>query len=203
MALWKSRPGIMKIQPQPALFLDRDGVLIKDCHYLDDPNLVELIPGVPDALFKARKAGYLLIGVSNQSGLGRGVFGPAQFAAVMERLDEMLAQEGIELDAFFYCPHAPDDHCECRKPLPGMLHDASEIMNWNSEDSWVIGDKKSDVALGRNANMGGALVLTGYGEEQKTKVEQTWPKDPKVKIFSNLPVAVEFILATANNGDQT
>ena len=203
MPLWKSNSGIKKNQSQPALFLDRDGVLIVDCHYLDDPDQVELIPGVPEALIKAREAGFLLIGVSNQSGIGRGVFGPEKFSSVMRRLDELLAAKGVKLDAFFYCPHAPDDLCECRKPLPGMLIEASKILNWNPEESWVIGDKISDVALGRDANMGGALVLTGYGEHEKSKVENTWPGDPLVGVFTDLPQAIEFILVNSNNGDRT
>ncbi len=201
MPLWKTKSGIFSAQPQPALFLDRDGVIIADCHYLSDPDQVVILPGVPEALGRARQAGYLLVGVSNQSGLGRGVFGPEEFKAVMERLDSLLEKEGTELDAFFYCPHAPDDCCECRKPLPGMLNEAKEFLNWQLNDSWVVGDKKSDVALGRDAGMGGALVLTGYGKQEQSKVLEAWPNDPRVGIFADLPEAVDHILKMTSVGD--
>jgi len=84
-----------------------------------------------------------------------------------------------------------------------MLNEAREILNWDPGKSWVIGDKNSDVALGRNANMGGALVLTGYGEKEKAKVKNAWPEDPLVGIFSNLPQAVDFILANTIDGERT
>ncbi len=201
MPLWKSGPGIFDGPPRPALFLDRDGVIISDRNYLADPAQVEILPGVAEAMVRARQAGFLLIGVSNQSGIGRGFFGPEEFKAVMERFDFLLEKEGSALDAFFYCPHAPDENCGCRKPLPGMLNEAGEIVNWHRDGSWVIGDKESDVALGRDAGLAGALVLTGYGLEQQAKVLESWPDDPLVGIFADLSDAVDHILKNSAPGE--
>jgi histidinol-phosphate phosphatase family protein len=201
MPLWKAGPVEYSGSPRPALFLDRDGVIIADRHYLSDPQQVEILPGVCQALIRARQAGYLLIGVSNQSGMGRGVFGLEEFEAVMEKLDWLLEKEGSALDAFFYCPHAPGDGCHCRKPLRGMLDEASEILNWRPAGSWVVGDKHSDIALGRDAGLGAALVLTGYGLQQEEKVRQTWPNDSLVGVFDDLPLAVDHILENTPFGE--
>lgn len=194
MPLWKIQPQVPNQTSKPVLFLDRDGVINADRHYLADPSEVELLPGVAEAMIKARKAGYFLVGVSNQSGLGRGRFTLDDFQAVMTRLDELLEQQGVVFDAFFYCPHAPNENCECRKPLPGMLQETSKLLPWISGGSWVVGDKKSDVALGRDAGLGGILVRTGYGVEQESQVRAAWPDDPLVKVFDHLPDAVDFIL---------
>jgi D-glycero-D-manno-heptose 1,7-bisphosphate phosphatase len=150
----------------PALFLDRDGVLIVEKDYLCDPDEVQLVPGVPEALRRAREAGYLLVGVSNQSGLGRGRFTAEQFTAVMHRLDDLLAAAGAPLDDFYYCPHAPVDGCRCRKPLPGLLEEAARHHAWDGSRSWMVGDKLSDVDLALGAGLRPALVRTGYGDEQ-------------------------------------
>lgn len=196
MPLWKTQISASGHEHKPALFLDRDGVVNADRHYLADPQQVEILPGVAQAMIRAREAGYWLIGVSNQSGLGRGRFTIEDFQSVMTELDRLLARQGVCFDAFFYCPHAPGENCVCRKPQPGMLNEAKEILNWSPTGSWVIGDKKSDVALGRQAGLGGILVRTGYGSEQEQDVLKTWPDDPLVKVASDLPAAVDFILNT-------
>ena len=148
---------------RPTLFLDRDGVIIVDRHYLDDPADVQLEAGVPAALRRARASGYRLVGLSNQSGLGRGLFDLATFAAVMARLDALLRDEGCALDAFFYCPHAPVDACACRKPAPGLLHEAAREMAWEPERSAMVGDKLADVDLALDAGLQPILVRTGHG----------------------------------------
>lgn len=199
MTAWGTPQIPIAGQPaRPTLFLDRDGVLVVDKHYLSDPDEVELIPGVCEALTKARQAGFLLIGVSNQSGLGRGRFTPNDLTRVMTRLDAMLLSGGSPLDGFFYCPHAPKDQCLCRKPLPGLLEEARLCFNWQAETSWVIGDKASDVELGRAHAMGSVLVRTGYGAEQETEVRRLWPQDNKVLIADNLPRAIDLVLSARN-----
>jgi len=195
MPLWKIQASAPVQEARPVLFLDRDGVVNADRHYLSDPQQVEILPGVVEAMIKARKSGYWLVGVSNQSGLGRGRFTLDDFQAVMTELDRQLQRHGVSFDAFFYCPHAPSDDCSCRKPLPGMLQETSEHLTWTSAGSWVIGDKKSDVSLGRDAGLGGVLVLTGYGESQRLLVEESWPEDPMVKIVPDLSAAVDWILS--------
>lgn len=187
-------------RPRPVLFLDRDGVLIRDRDYLADPAGVELLPGVVAALREARDAGYLLIGVSNQSGLGRGYFTEAQFETVMRELDRQLTGAGAPLDGFFYCPHAPDEGCRCRKPLPGLLEEAATSTVWDPKLSWVIGDKKSDVQLGRDAGLGGCLVRTGYGQRQEEEVRRLYGGDGRVLIEEDLKAAVDSILELRARG---
>jgi len=195
MALWKIQPSAATDQPRPVLFLDRDGVVNADRHYLADPAQVELLPGVAAAMLRAREAGFWLVGVSNQSGLGRGRFTQDDFQAVMEELDRQLTLEGVSFDAFFYCPHAPGDNCQCRKPLPGLLQETSRQLSWIKKGSWVVGDKISDVALGRDAGIGGILVLTGYGQSQRQAVEDLYQEDNRVRVLADLQAAVDFILS--------
>jgi D-glycero-D-manno-heptose 1,7-bisphosphate phosphatase len=179
----------------PVLFLDRDGVVIEDRHYLSDPDEVVLVDGAAQAFAAARSAGFRIVGVSNQSGLGRGIFGLAQFEAVMRRVDELLAAEGAAFDAMHYCPHAPGDDCACRKPLPGLLEDAARRVPYDPARSWVVGDKASDVELARRAGLGAVLVHTGYGAGEAEGVRERWGGDPRVLQAPDLPGAVQAILA--------
>ena len=146
-----------------AVFLDRDGTLIEEKHYLHDPAEVELLPGVATGLRRLRELGCLLVLVSNQSGVGRGYFDRGDVERVHGRLIELLASRGAALDAFYVCPHAPDEHCDCRKPLPGLVERACREIGLDAGRSFVIGDKPCDVELARAAGAEGILVLTGYG----------------------------------------
>jgi D-glycero-D-manno-heptose 1,7-bisphosphate phosphatase len=176
--------------PAPALFLDRDGVVIVEKDYLREARQVELFPGVTEALRRARDAGFLLVGVSNQSGLGRGHFTLADLDAVMGRLDALLRAAGVPLDAFFYCPHAPQDGCDCRKPAPGLLAEAARHLAWDPARSWVIGDKISDVDLALGAGLRACLVRTGYGSQQERRLGER----AGVLIADDLLAAVAAIL---------
>lgn len=195
MTTWREPETVRS--PGPVLFLDRDGVLIEDCHYLSDPDLVVLVAGVPAALRAARDAGFSLVGVSNQSGLGRGRFSPDDLAAVMGRLDELLVDAGAPLDAFHYCPHAPDADCNCRKPRPGLLEEAARRTPWDRGTSWVVGDKGSDIRLARDAGLGAVLVRTGYGAGEEAAVKEHWGDDPLVLVADDLTGAVALILERA------
>lgn len=192
--IWRA-PAAGPMRTGPALFIDRDGVLIVDRDYLDDPAGVELVPGVGSALAAAAAAGFALIGISNQSGLGRGRFGPEALAAVMARVDEDLARVGAALDAMYYCPHAPGDGCRCRKPGPGLLEEAAAAFAWDAAGSWVIGDKASDVELGRRHGLGAVLVATGYGAGERIRVEREWAADAGVMFAADLAHAIALILA--------
>ena len=190
MSRWPATPLPAAGAPAPALFLDRDGVLIVEKDYLDDAGHVEVFPGVTEALRRAQAAGFLLVGVSNQSGLGRGCFTAADFDAVMGRLDELLRAAGVPLDAFFFCPHAPEDGCACRKPAPGLLEEASRHLAWDPARSWVIGDKISDVDLALGAGLRACLVRTGYGSQQERRLGERSP----VLVADDLLAAVVAIL---------
>ncbi|MDD4951547.1 MAG: HAD-IIIA family hydrolase [Desulfovibrionaceae bacterium] len=146
-----------------AVFLDRDGTVIQERHYLRDPDQVELIPGAARALERLKALGLKLVLVSNQSGVGRGYFSTRDVDAVHERLRAILAREGVELDGIFFCPHAPDEGCGCRKPAPGMALRAAESLGLDLGQSFVVGDKACDVDLGRAVGATAILVRTGYG----------------------------------------
>ena len=157
-----------------ACFLDRDGTLIEERNYLDDPALVALAPGVPEALHLLRDAGYRLIVISNQSGIARGYFTLEQLKAVERRVGELLAEQGLSLDANYYCFHHEKGvipeytcSCDCRKPKPGLLLQAVRDFSLDPAQCLMIGDKVSDLQAGHAAGCrAAALVRSGHGAEQ-------------------------------------
>ncbi len=158
-----------------AFFLDRDGVIIEERNYLADPGQVALCPGAAEAIRKMREAGYLVIAVSNQSGVARGYFTMEQLAAVEQKINALLEAENARIDAWYYCPHhrkgiVPEfsRECDCRKPKPGLLLKAAEEFDIDLPHSFLIGDKLSDIRTAENARCRSAvLVLTGHGAEEK------------------------------------
>lgn len=151
---------------RPAAFLDRDGTLILERHYLADPDGVELIPGATAALAALREAGYALVVVTNQSGIARGLITPEEYEAVHTRLAELLAAEGVHLDAVYHCPHHPEHSgpCDCRKPGLALYRRAAEEHGLDLARSIYVGDKVSDVLPALALGGAGYLVRTGYGE---------------------------------------
>lgn len=154
------------------VILDRDGTLIKDEHYLASPEKVAILPGVVEGLHLLTDAGCRLITVTNQSGIGRGYFSERDMQDVNDRLIEMLGKHGIKVDGFFFCPHKPDDLCDCRKPKTGLVRRAAEELGFTMEQiCCVIGDKKSDVLLAQALNCRTVLVLTGHGREEQASLD--------------------------------
>ena len=143
-----------------AVFLDRDGAIIVDKNYLSDPEGVELLPRAVEGLRKFQAAGYLLIIITNQSGVGRGMFTAQQAEAVNARLIQILAQKGVVIDDAYYCPHAPDEDCRCRKPLPGMILEAAAKHGIELSRSITIGDKDSDVKAGQAAGCRLSILIS-------------------------------------------
>lgn len=164
----------------PAVFLDRDGTLIVDTHYPTDPDAVELIPGVPEALRILRSLGYRLVVVTNQSGLARGKITPEQYRAVAARVDRELERAGASVDATHYCPCHPEysGPCPCRKPATGMHREAARELGLDLARSWYVGDKSSDVLPVLETGGRGLLVRTGYGAE--TEASGTLPDGVEV-----------------------
>ncbi len=160
-----------------AFFVDRDGVIIEDGHYLADPDQVVLCPGAAAAVNLMHEAGYLVIVVSNQSGIARGYFTEQQLAAVEKRIGELLAGEGAKIDGWYYCMHHEKGivpeltcACDCRKPKPGMFFHAANDFDIDLTQSFMIGDKISDIQAAENAKCRKAvLVLTGHGTEEQGK----------------------------------
>lgn len=159
---------------RPAIFLDRDGTIIRQVHHLCDPDGVELLIGAGDAIRTFRDAGYVCVVVTNQSVIGRGKLTEAGLAEINQRMFDQLAEHGAVIDGLYYCPFAPAKNGDRttiehpnRKPAPGMLYQAAEELNLDLSRSWMIGDMASDVLAGRNANCkGSVLVLTGNATEK-------------------------------------
>jgi histidinol-phosphate phosphatase family protein len=147
------------IAPQPAVFLDRDGTLISDTGYLSSPDEVKLLPGAVDLLRRLRESGYLLVVISNQSGIGRGWITEQQAWSVDDRFRALLSDYGITLDAVYYCPHAPDVNCECRKPSPGLLRRAATDVGIDLSRSYMVGDRASDCEAGEAAGCRAILLV--------------------------------------------
>lgn len=154
--------------PDRAVFLDRDGTLIVERHYLSDPNQVELIPGVPAALGRLQAAGFSLIVATNQSGIGRGYYTCDDMHQVNARLAADLACHGIRLRQIYFSPEAPEEQSYTRKPLPGMLEQARAELGIHLGSSYMVGDKLADVECGWNAGVRASLLVrTGYGSEHE------------------------------------
>jgi len=132
------------------IFLDRDGTIIHDRGYLDHPDGVKLLPNAAIALKKLSDAGYLLVLITNQSGIGRGYFDLNTVKLQHQRLTNLLKQYHITLADIQICPHAPQDNCKCRKPSPLMLINSLKKLQADAKQSYMIGDKKSDILAGKN-----------------------------------------------------
>jgi D-glycero-D-manno-heptose 1,7-bisphosphate phosphatase len=145
--------------------LDRDGTIIKECHYLSEPSQVELIPGAAEGIRMLQTMDLGVVAITNQSGVGRGYFSEEKLAEVHDRMNELLAVEGVRLDGIYHCPHLPADVCECRKPSPGMLLQAAKDLSFDPAKSFVVGDKPCDIELGQRVGATTLLVLTGHGME--------------------------------------
>lgn len=159
---------------RPAIFLDRDGTVIQEVDFLLKEEDVALLPGAAEAIRLCRTRGYLVIVVTNQSAVARGLITESDLAKINKRMEELLAAEGATVDALYYCPHHPDEglgpyrrDCECRKPRPGMLLQAAAEHEIDLHSSVMVGDSLRDVEAGHRAGCEAALVLTGYGEEQQ------------------------------------
>lgn len=146
--------------PRPAVFLDRDGTLIEDRHYLRDPAGVVLVPGVADAVARLNARGVPVVVVTNQSGIARGLLTEADYARVHARLVELLAGAGARVDAAYHCPHHPDvdGACDCRKPGPALYERAAAELGLDLSRSLYVGDRWRDVAPALRAGGTGVLV---------------------------------------------
>ena len=178
---------------RPAVFLDRDGTLIEEVGNLGDPAGVAIIPGVPAALRALADEGYVLVVVSNQGGIGRGLFSEAALEAVRDRTVRLLGTEGAAIDAWYHCPHHPDftGACTCRKPAPGMLLRAADDLDLELPRSWMIGDHLVDVEAGLAAGARPIKVRTGHG-----LLHGDGEARPEVPVVDDLAAAADLILSS-------
>jgi len=181
----------------PAIFLDRDGVIIENrVDYVKFWNEVVFLPGALDALRRVGNSEYLQIVVTNQSAVGRGIISLDQAYDINQRVIVMVESSGGRVDASYLCPHHPDDKCACRKPAPGMLQKAKEEFNIDFERSYLIGDAASDIEAAQAVGVQGILVLTGRGEHQLKMMKESGLDD--YYVAENLGAAIDLILKMEN-----
>ena len=178
-----------------AVFLDRDGTINVEVQYLNKVEEFQFIPGVPYALKRLKEAGLLLVVVTNQSGIGRGIYDEAALQRVHDHMHQELAAFGVEIDACYFCPHHPEHatgeylkECSCRKPLPGMLQQAAEALDIDLAASYMVGDKLIDVEVGINAGCTPIMVMTGYGSSHVERLPEG------IMSFADLNFAADAIL---------
>jgi D-glycero-D-manno-heptose 1,7-bisphosphate phosphatase len=185
----------LKTPIRRAVFLDRDGTINEEKNYLHRVEDFAFIPGVPQAIRRLNRAGYLVVVVTNQSGVARGYFELSDVRSLHDHVADRLAAEDAHVDGFFVCPHHPEAakkawrrKCDCRKGEPGLLLQAARQLHIDLDQSFMVGDKQADIEAGMRAGCSPLLVLTGYG------VETAQNLDPSIPRFVSLTEAVDFIL---------
>jgi D-glycero-D-manno-heptose 1,7-bisphosphate phosphatase len=145
---------------RPAIFVDRDGTIVRDTHYMSDPNRIELIDGAASAIARLRAAGFATVVVTNQSGIARGLFTTDEYEAVRARVDSLMAAAGATLDATYMCPHHPDitGPCECRKPGSALFKRAAADLGIDLARSVLVGDRWHDIEPAAALGARGLLV---------------------------------------------
>jgi len=180
--------------PRPALFLDRDGVIVEDPGYLGRAADLAIIPGAAQTVALANRLGVPVVEVTNQAGIARGYYGWPEFIEVEEALTRALAQAGATIDGVFACPYHRDGATPwahpahpSRKPRPGMLLAAARLLNLDLSASWIVGDKAGDLMAGYNAGLRGGLhVLTGHGREHRQKVVDSNPPGFELRLGDSI-----------------
>ena len=191
---------------RPAVFLDRDGTLNIDAGYLDRKERLMLFPWSLDSVRLLRRAGYAVVVVTNQSGVGRGMIEESFVEEVHQIIQSRLVDIGEKLDGHYYCPHEPSASieafrvdCDCRKPKPGVVTRAARDLGLDVERSIVVGDKWSDIGLAKQTGARGVLVRTGYGRSQEKNRQEGLSADA---VVDTLMDAVNWILLHPVNASQ-
>ncbi|MBI2252940.1 MAG: D-glycero-beta-D-manno-heptose 1,7-bisphosphate 7-phosphatase [Armatimonadetes bacterium] len=175
-----------------AVFIDRDGTINKEAGYISSINKLRLLPKTALAIKLLNQADYKVVVISNQSGIARGFLTEIDLKKIHRELALRLKRRGAILDKIYYCPHHPEDNCNCRKPKVGLLKRAARELNLNLSQSFMIGDKLSDIKSGINFGIKAILVFTGYGKEEYKTAQKE-----KIKLdytALNLYEAVRYIL---------
>ena len=170
-----------------AVFLDRDGTICKDVDYCSRVEDFHVLPTVPEAIRLLNQNGFKVVLITNQSGISRGYFTKEILDEIHARMESELAKHGANVDAIYYCPHHPDDGCDCRKPKTGLLTKAAEELGIDLNSSYMIGDMQKDIDVGRTVGCKTILVTTGpEGGDGVTNANYT---------ADSLSQATEWILA--------
>lgn len=185
-----------------AVFLDRDGTINEQMGYINHTCRFQLLPGAGQAIKRLNDANIPVIVVSNQSGLARGYFPEELLVEVHNKMHTLLAEEGARVDAIYYCPHHPEakekrfrESCDCRKPKPGLILQASKELGLDPEKSFVVGDRWSDIKTAANCGATSILVRTGYGRGDELYIGPSQKIQPDFKA-DDLMMAVDWILAS-------
>lgn len=176
------------------VILDRDGVINYDSdEYIKSVEEFIPLPGSLEAIARLTQAGYTVVVATNQSGVARGYFSEQTLAQMHAKLEQLLAQVGGKIDAIYYCPHGPDDHCDCRKPKPGLLQQILRDYDVDVSRTPVIGDSLRDLQSALTVGAQPILVKTGKGERTIANLAQQ-PELANVPIFTDLNEAVNYLL---------
>jgi D-glycero-D-manno-heptose 1,7-bisphosphate phosphatase len=185
-----------------AVFMDRDGTISEEVGYVNHPSRYRVFAYSTEAVKLLNEAGWLAILVTNQAGVARGYFTEDVITAVHDRLTAELEREGARLDAIYYCAHHPTVgeapyrfDCDCRKPKPGLIERAARDFEIDLAQSWMIGDRYSDIELARNAHVRSAFVLSGYGRGEWEYQRPTWKHEPDL-VAEDLLEAVKVIVSS-------
>lgn len=190
-----------------AVFIDRDGTLSEEVGYINHPSRFLLFPYAAGAVKLLNDHEWLAVIITNQAGVARGYFDEAMIQTVHDNLKRDLQSVGARIDGIYYCAHHPSvgeppyrQDCDCRKPKPGLIKRAATDLNIDVQQSWMIGDRYSDIELARNAGVRSALVLSGYGRGEWESQRSSWQHQPDL-IAENLFEAIVSITAVAAPAD--
>lgn len=178
-----------------AVFLDRDGTIAKDVHYCRSVDDFELLPTVPEAIKLLNESDFKIIVITNQSGIARGYFTEETLAQIHDKLERELAKYGARVDAIYYCPHHPDDNCECRKPGLALFLKAAAEFSIDFQNSYVIGDMQMDIDAGKK--LGCPTILVTTGPQKGSDIS-----DPPDYIAPRLATAAKWIIDHASRKEQ-
>ena len=178
------------------IILDRDGVINEDSdNYIRSVDEWIPVPGSINAIVELSKAGYTIAVATNQSGLARGYFPESELDAMHNKMNALVDADGGNIESVLFCPHGPDDNCQCRKPNPGMVKQLLTEHNVEASETWVVGDSLRDLQAGLNAGCKVALVKTGKGKRTIKAIEEREPQLKSIPLFENLKEFSEQLLS--------
>jgi D-glycero-D-manno-heptose 1,7-bisphosphate phosphatase len=209
--VWVSTAAPVLRRGGPAILLDRDGVLVREAHYLARPQDVHLERGATELIAWAHERGMAVATITNQSGIARGLFDWGAFEAVEREIGRQLAERGVAIDLTVACPfhpeHTPgydDTHDRWRKPGSAMIELAADMLGFDVRSSWMIGDTAGDMRAARNAGLAGAIhVLTGHGAKERTEALEVATKEFRILAARDLDEALILLRAFFPAGDIT
>jgi D-glycero-D-manno-heptose 1,7-bisphosphate phosphatase len=186
-----------------AVFIDRDGTISEEVGYINHASRFRLFPYSASAIKHLNENGWLAIVITNQAGVARGYFSEDMIQTVHERMTKGLESNGARLDAIYYCAHHPSVgeppyrfDCDCRKPKPGLISRAAKDFAIDLSESWMVGDRYSDVEMARNAGVKSMFVMSGYGRGEWEHQRESWNEQPDL-LAENLLEAVRLIVSAS------